>query len=64
MVVMIIIIIIIIITGIEGEDRARRYQGLLGWSKIIAFKTYFNDNLLINFNMTVDDINRSEKKYG
>ena len=48
---------------IEGADRARKYQGLLGWSETSAFKTYFNNNLLLNYNITMDDINGSEDIY-
>ena len=49
---------------IEGSDRSKRYQGLLGWPGNSAFKTYFNNNLLLNCNITVYYINRAEHIYG
>ena len=49
--------------NIYGSDRARIYQGLLGWPEMSAFRTYFNKNLLLNFKITVDDINRDKHKY-
>ena len=48
---------------IGGADRARRYQGILGWPETSAFKTYINENLLTNCNIPVDEINRSEDIY-
>ena len=50
--------------GIEGADRARIYQGLLGWPETSALKTYVNSNLLINCKINVYYINRSEHIYG
>ena len=50
--------------GIEGAERARRYQRLLGWSETSYFNTYFNNNLLLKCNITSDDINRAEHIYG
>ena len=41
-----------------------RYQVLLGCPETSAFNNYVINNLLINFNITVDDINRSEHIYG
>ena len=49
---------------IEGDDRAKSYQGLLGWVATSAFNTYANNNLLLNCNITLDDINRAEHIYG
>ena len=49
---------------IEGVDRERRYQGLLGWPSTSYFKTYVNKNLILNCNINVDNINISENMYG
>ena len=38
---------------IEGEDRAKRYQGLLGCPATSAFNTYANNNFLLKCNITV-----------
>ena len=43
----------------EEGDRARIYQEILSWPETSAFKTYVNNNLLLNCNITVDGINRS-----
>ena len=45
-------------------DKARKYQGLLGWPETSAFKTYVLKNLLVNCNITVVDINRADNLYG
>ena len=42
----------------EGGDRVRIYQGLLSWPETSDFKTYVNNNLLLNCSITVDGINR------
>ena len=49
---------------IEVEDRARRYEGLLGWTATSFFNNYVNNSLLLNCNITVDEINRSKHLYG
>ena len=49
---------------IEGTDRVRRYQEILGWPETSALKNYVNNNLLLNCNINVDDIDRSEEIYG
>ena len=49
---------------IEGTDRARIYQGILGWQSTSDFKTYVNNKLLLKCNITVDNINRDEDIYG
>ena len=49
---------------IEGADRARIYQGLLGWPETSVFKTYVNNNLLLNCSITMEDINRADHIYG
>ena len=43
---------------IEGSERARIYQGLLGWTATSAFNTYVKNNLLLSCNKTLYDINR------
>ena len=49
---------------INVADRERRYQVLLGWTETSSFKTYVNNNLILNCNITVNDINRAEHIYG
>ena len=49
---------------IEGADISIIYQGLLGSPGKISFKTYVNNNILLNFNITVDEINISDHIYG
>ena len=45
---------------IEGANRARIYQGLLGWPETSTFNKYVNNNLLINCSITVDDLSRAK----
>ena len=49
---------------IEGEDRARIYHRPLDLPATSTFKTYVNNNLLLNCNITGDDKNRAENIYG
>ena len=49
---------------IEGADRPRRYQVLLGWPATSDLNTYVNNNLLLEFSITVYDINISNNIYG
>ena len=49
---------------IEWADRSRIYQVILGWIEISAFKTYVNNNFLLNCNITVNDIHRADHIYG
>ena len=49
---------------IEGVDRARIYQGPLGWISTGSFNTYVNKNFLPNCNITVYYIDRAEHIYG
>ena len=49
---------------IEGAERARRYQVLFGWPEKSDFNTHVNNNLLLNCNITTDDINRAHTIYG
>ena len=49
---------------IEGADRARVLQGRLGWPSDQLFKEAIRDNLVMNADITVDDINRAEAIYG
>ena len=51
-------------TDIEGADRVRRYQGILGWTETSDFNNYVNNNFLLSCNITADDINRSDNIYG
>lgn len=44
-------------------DRARIYQGILGWPATSAFKTYVNNNLILNCSITVYDLNIAEDMY-
>ena len=50
--------------GIEGADRARRYQGLLVRPLKSAFNTYVNNNLLLKCNITMDDKKIAQDIYG
>ena len=43
--------------------RERIHQGLLGWPEKSYLKTYVNNNILLNWNINVDDINRAEHIY-
>ena len=45
---------------IKGLDRELRYHGLLGCPETSYFKTYVGNKLLLNCNINVNDINRSE----
>ena len=49
---------------IEGAYIARRDKLLLGWPSTSNFKTYVNNNLLLNCNITVDEISIAEHIYG
>ena len=49
---------------IEGADRARRYQRLLGCTETSASKTYVNNKIMFNFKITVDYMNRTKNIYG
>ena len=49
---------------IEGADRARVLQQLLQWPSTADFKRYINENLLINCDVTSDDVNRAISIYG
>ena len=40
------------------------YQGLLGCPSTSALNNYVNNKLLLNCNITVDDINRAADIYG
>ena len=51
-------------TDIEGSGISRRYQRLLGLPATIAFLDYVINNILINFSITVDAVNRSDCIYG
>ena len=48
---------------IEVSYRERGYKGLLGWTETSDFKTYFNNKLLLNCNITVHDIKRDDCMY-
>ena len=48
---------------VDRANRARRYQGLLGWPEKSSFETYVNNNLLLNCNINVDDINIADHLY-
>ena len=49
---------------IENADRALVYQELLGWPSTTEFKKMVSNNLLMNCDITVDDIQRSVDLYG
>ena len=50
-------------TNIEGAKRARIYQGLLGCQETSAFNNYIDKTLLLNCNITVDNIKRADHIY-
>ena len=45
-------------------DHALYYHELLGWPSMTTFQNYINKNMLINCDVTIDDINQSEQLYG
>ena len=49
---------------IEGADRARSLQQLLGWPSTADLKRYVANNLITNCPVTVDDITRAQYIYG
>lgn len=49
---------------IEGADTARLLQGRLGWPSTGQYKQLIENNLLVNTDVTTDDINRAEAIYG
>ena len=49
---------------INDADRALYYQELLGWPSMTAFRDYVKNNMVINCDVTTDDIARSEQLYG
>ena len=51
-------------TDIEAVGRARIYQILLVWPETISFNTGVNNNILLNYKISLDDINRDEHIYG
>ena len=44
---------------IEGADKARMLQSRLGWPSDQQYKEGIQDNLIMNADVTVDDINRA-----
>lgn len=49
---------------IEGVDKARILQSRLGWLSDQQFKEAIQDNLVMNADITVDDIHCTEAIYG
>jgi hypothetical protein len=49
---------------IEGADKARILQGNIGWPSTKDMQNYIASNLIVNCNVTVDDVNRAEAIYG
>ena len=49
---------------IEGADKARILQSRLGWPSDQQYKEAIRDNLIMNADVTIDDINRAEAIYG
>ena len=49
---------------IEGANRARDLQQLIGWPSTATYKTCITNNLIHNTKVNVDDINRAETIYG
>jgi hypothetical protein len=49
---------------IQGADRARKIQQQIGWPSTSHFKSIVSKQLLLNCNITIDDINRAELIYG
>ena len=49
---------------IADADRVLYYQELLGWPSMAAFKSYVKNNEILNCDVTIDDIARSEQLYG
>ena len=49
---------------IHSADKARQLQANLAWPSTADFKSYVKNNLLIDCDITVDDISRAEAIYG
>jgi hypothetical protein len=49
---------------IEGADKARILQSNIGWPSTKDMQHYIASNLIVNCNVTVDDVNRAEAIYG
>jgi len=49
---------------ISGADRARDLQAILGWPSTADLRRYIKNNLIVNYPVTIDDINRAEAIYG
>ena len=48
---------------VEGADRARKYHVLIGFPETSVFKTYVNNNFLLNCNISVDGIHIAGNVY-
>ena len=51
-------------SDIEGADRARYLQSVLGWPSDTTFQTIIQNNQLLNCKTTTDDITRAKTIYG
>jgi hypothetical protein len=49
---------------IQGANRAREMQQIIGWPSTTTFKKIIQKNLVCNSTITIDDINRAELLYG
>ena len=49
---------------IEGAKKARKLQQVLGWPGTSTFKSYLNNNLITNSEVTADDVSRAEHIFG
>ena len=49
---------------IKGADAARQQQEEIGWPSDSFYRTIVKRNLLVNTEVTIDDVQRAERIYG